>query len=328
MNARMLVALSLLVSVAACSGGGSSLSPSTPKSPADSAVSKQHVKPQDTLGGVGGKLGTDGDGIDILLGDAPPQIGNLVASEIDLGVDSVAVVSNGVVTPIATFSTPYVVNVMENEGQPSSIGISQYYTGTYDHIQFTFDVASSKVVAGGANYPISFLTSSALSTAGAGSTTTTTAANGAVTVTVAGNFLDGGSPASAVQADFNALESLAQNASGGIISRPALFAVPFDEAGKVDGTVLNAQGAPVSNATVAAFDANGNLGNTGITDSTGAFELRTLAAGNWHLVIYNTYTTATGQTLNASGNTSSGQVSGPSVTVTGGNTAQAGSIAD
>ncbi len=325
MNGRSAVAvLMLLAFSSACAGGGSnSVNPST-QSPTQAMDHK--AKPQDTLGGVGGSVG---GALTILLGDAPPQIGNLVASQINLGIDSVAVVSNGTVTTLASYSKPYVVNVMQNQGDPSPIGIGQYYSGPYDHIVFRFDVASSNVVAGGTNYPITFLTNAARSSAGAGTTTVTTAQNGAVTVTVAGNFMENGNPAQAIQADFNALESLAMSANGTIVSRPALFAIPYDQAGQVAGTVTSSQGTPVAGATVVALDANGNVGNTGSTDANGNFQLHTLAAGTWQLVVYNTYQTVSGQTLTATGNGSpSPTVQGPTVTVTAGQTAAAGTIAD
>src|SRR5208282_4588224 len=108
--------------------------------PGATSTGKSAKQPKDTLGGVG-------DILSILLCDAPPSIGNLTPTEIDLGITSVGVVSNGTVTTIATYSTPYVVNVLADQTDPSSIGIGQYFSGTYQQLQFTFDVASSKVVA-------------------------------------------------------------------------------------------------------------------------------------------------------------------------------------
>jgi len=317
-------ALSLLVLVSACSGGSGSGAPSIPNVPGGTSPGAHtKLRPNDTLGGVGGLLS-------VLLCDAPPNIGNLTPSEIDLGIVSVGVVSNGTVATIAQYPTPYVVNVLQSQSDPSSIGIGQYFSGTYQQLQFTFDVASSKVVANGTSYPITFLTSSRnLSTAGAGATTTTSGSAGTVTVTVSGNFTIEGYPAASVQADFNALESLAQAADGSIVSRPTLFAVPFSQAGKIAGSVASATGTPVANATVVAIDANGNVANTGSTDATGAFELHTVAAGSYTLVVYNSYTTASGQVLTATGNGSTASsVTGPSVTVSGQETTQAGAIAD
>ncbi|HET9030330.1 MAG TPA: carboxypeptidase-like regulatory domain-containing protein [Candidatus Aquilonibacter sp.] len=309
--------LLLLAMLTGCSGAGSTL-PSKP-----STTTQQHVKkPQDVLGGIGGLL-------NVMLGDAPPKIGSLVPSEIDLGVTSVGVVSDGTVHTLATYSQPYMVNVLAAQTDPSSIGIGQYFSGSYQAVQFTFDAQSSHIVANGANYPITFLASSALSSAGAGSTTSVSIANGSVTVTVNGNFMIGSDPAASIEADFNALESLAQTPDGSIVSRPTLFAVPYTEAGAITGTVTNSSGSPVTNATVAVIDADGHVANTGNTDSTGSYSIHTLWAGNYHLVVYNVYTTATGQTLTAQGNSSSAQsVDGPSITVNDQETTQAPVIQD
>jgi len=314
-------AVSLLIFLSACSGANSGSALPTVGSPTNTGKSVK--QPKDTLGGVANLL-------DILLCDAPPSIGNLTPTEIDLGVTSVAVVSNGTVMTIATYPTPNVVNVLAAQTDPSSIGIGQYFNGTYQQLQFTFDVASSKVVANGTNYPITFLTGdSQLSSAGAGSSTTTTGSATSVTVTVSGNFSIQGWPAATVQADFNALESLALSPSGSIVSRPTLFAVAGSQAGMISGSVTNSSGGAVSGAVVAAVDQNGNVANTVSTDSTGAFQLHTVAAGQYNLVIYNSYTTATGEVLTASGNGSTASsVTGPSVTVTGQQTTQVGSITD
>lgn len=315
-----IAALLLLAVLTACSGGaGESHLPAVTPS---STQASRH--PQDTLGGVGGLLS-------ILLCDAPPNIGNLTPSAINLAVDSVAVVSNGQVVTIAQYQTPYIVNVLQQQnGNAASIGIGQYFSGAYQAVQFTFDASQSAVVANGTNYPINFVQhNNARSTAGAGGSTAITIDSGKVTVTVPGNFLIGGNPAASIQADFNALESLAQNNSGQIVSRPTLFAVPGSQAGAINGTVTNRSGAAVSGATVVAIDANGSVANTTSTDATGAYNLHTLAAGTYTLVIYNSYTTVVGQTVTASGNSNAAQsVTGPSVTVTGQTTTQAPALQD
>lgn len=313
-----LAVLLVLATLTACAGSGSTHLPSIP-----STTPQRAKKPQDVLGGIGGLL-------NVLLCDAPPQLGNLTPTEIDLGVTSVGVVSNGQVNTIAQYSQPYIVNVLAAQTDPSSIGIGQYFSGTYQAVQFTFDIASSHIVANGSNYPISFVAGSdARSSAGAGSSTTVSVNNTTVTVTVNGNFMIGTSPAASIQADFNALESLAMTSDGSIVSRPTLFAVPYTESGDIEGMVANSSGGAVTGATVVALDASGNVANTTSTDSNGAYHLHTLWAGSYHLVVYNSYTGVSGQTLNASGNGNTAQsVSGPTVTVDDQATTQAPVIND
>ncbi|HTU63295.1 MAG TPA: carboxypeptidase-like regulatory domain-containing protein, partial [Polyangiales bacterium] len=106
-------------------------------------------------------------------------------------------------------------------------------------------------------------------------------------------------------------------------------AVPGGTAGAASGTVQNSSGGPVSGATVVALDASGNVANTTNTDQNGNFTLHTISAGTYQLEIYNTYTTAVGQTNTASGNdNTSASLQGPSVTVTAGQTTAIGTIAD
>ena len=188
-----IAALMLLAALTACSGGGTAhLAPPAPSS-------GQHLKhPQDTIGGVGGRL-------DIQLCDAAPQLGNITPTAIDLAVESVAVVSNGQTYTIAQYSTPDIVNVLqEQNGNGADIGIGQYFSGAYQAVQFTFNIAQSKVVAGTTSYPILFVpNNTARSSAGAGGTTTTISSNASqVTVTVSGNFTIGSNPAASIQADF------------------------------------------------------------------------------------------------------------------------------
>ncbi len=265
------------------------------------------------------------------LGDASPVIGNLNVSSINLGITAVNVVYQGQVTTLATYSTPDVVNVMANGGDPSSIGIGQLYSGNYDHIQFVVDTATSNIVANGTTMPINFqVGQSSQSSAGAGKWTTTSGNSTTVTMTVGGQFMLGGNPAAAVMADFNAFESLNLNSSGNIVAQPTLFAVATANAAEVQGTILNASGSPVTNAVVVALNSYGKVANSVNTDVNGNFDLHAINAGTYQLVIYNNYTTASGQSIVASGADASQGASfqGPSVNATVGQITQAGTLND
>ena len=280
---------------------------------------------------IGGGVGYLLNSLLVALGDATPVIGNLNVSSINLGITAVNVVYQGQVTTLATYSTPDVVNVMANGGDPSSIGIGQLYSGNYDHIQFVVDTATSNIVANGTTMPINFqVGQSSQSSAGAGKWTTTSGNSTTVTMTVGGQFMLGGNPAAAVMADFNAFESLNQNSSGAIVAQPALFAVATANAAEVQGTILNASGSPVTNAVVVALNSYGKVANTVNTDVNGNFDLHAINAGTYQLVIYNNYTTASGQSIVASGADASQGASfqGPSVNATVGQITQAGTLND
>jgi len=283
-----------LVLLSACSGGGSALTPGAPGGDAGGIK-----RPTETLGGLPLLP------IDVNLGDAAPRLGSLVPTEIDLGISEVDVVSNGVVQPLVKYGQPRVINVLAAQDHPKSIGIGAVWSNQYQQIRFVVDVASSKVVANGVNYPMSFPTTAIApgTVASNGSTTTQALSAASIAMTVSGTFVDGADPASDVEADFNAFESLKLNSLGNVVARPALFAVPADLAGKIAGTVVNHRGSAVSGATLVAFDANNNVANTDNTDATGAFKMHTLAAGTYHLVLYNSYRTAAGQSI-SSANTS------------------------
>ena len=333
--------LVLIAYLAGCSGSAGSSLPATSKSPAGttsatssgwlasaSTTGTKHAN--DIIGGGGNRLLADVLGI--LLGDAPPVVGNLNVTSVNLGIDAVNVVYQGQVTTIATYPTPYVVNVMANGGDPSSIGIGQFYSGAYDHIQFVVDTASSNIVANGTTMPIQFqVGQNSQSSAGAGQWTSTTGNATTVTMTVGGNFTVGGNPAAQIMADFNGLESLNQTSSGTIVAQPTLFATASANASEIQGTVLNQAGQPVQNAVVVAIKtSNGRVGNTVNTDANGNFDLHALAAQTYQLVIYNNYTTASGQNIVASGADASQGASfqGPTVTLTAGQITQTGTLND
>jgi hypothetical protein len=321
---------SLPATSSVAASGSSSGSPATSTKttsgwlPAASNTTTKHTN--DTLGG-----GLLGFVFGLLLGDASPVIGNLNVTSINLGIDAVNVVYQGQVTTIATYPTPYVVNVMANGGDPSSIGIGQLYSGNYDHIQFVVDTATSNIVANGTTMPIQFqVGQSSQSSVNAGKGTTTSGNSTTVTMTVGGQFMLGGTPAASVMADFNALESLNQNSSGQIVAQPTLFAAATANAAEIQGQVLNANGQPVSNAVVVALSGYGKVANTVNTDVNGNFDLHAINAGTYKLVIYNNYTTASGQNIVASGADASQGASfqGPSVNATVGQITQAGTLND
>jgi hypothetical protein len=331
------VILALIVALSGCSGssGGSLPSASVSSvaqtnSGATSSTPTTGSKHASDVWG-GGALGLVAGTLTLLLGDAQPVLGNMNVSQVNIGIDAVNVVYQGQVTTLATYSTPYVVNVMSNGGEPSSIGIGQLYSGNYDHIQFVVDTATSNIVANGSTMPISFqVGAQSQSTVGAGNGTTTTGNATTVTMTVGGAFMIGGNPAAAVMADFNLVESLNLNSQGQVVAQPALFAVATANAGQVDGQILNANGQPVTNAVVVALNAHGRVQNTVNTDANGNFNLHAINAGSYQLVIYNNYTTASGQNILASGADASQGASfqGPTVSVTAGNISQVGTLND
>lgn len=286
------------------------------------------VRPLDTLGG-----GPLMSALNILLCDAAPQLGGKTLSHLYLGIWRIDVTSNGQTGTLSSFTSPNVIDVLAYQGGASAqIGSNSVPTQQYDRLTFVVDLASSRAVfSDGSTSALGFLTNTTTRSSAKAGASTSTIADGVNAVDIISNqpfTVPVGQPQS-VRVDFNAFESLAMQ-SGTLVTNPALFLAPAASAGEIQGTVVNKFGSPVRNATVVAIDANGNVGNTTLTDSNGSFTMSTLSAGAYQLTVYNTYTNAAGQQYQASGQSNNGWtgVYGPTVTVTGGSTASAGSIAD
>jgi hypothetical protein len=136
-----------------------------------------------------------------------------------------------------------------------------------------------------------------------------------------------------VDVDFNAYETLGNVAGNAIVARPTMFLAAKDAEGDIEGSVTNASNRGVAGATVVAVDKRGNIANTVWTGNDGKFELHTLAAGTYRLLVYNTYQNAAGVThssMNATPGAANSQspVDGGTVTVTAGKTTHNEAIAD
>ncbi|HEY9180626.1 MAG TPA: carboxypeptidase regulatory-like domain-containing protein, partial [Candidatus Baltobacteraceae bacterium] len=197
------------------------------------------------------------------------------------------------------------------------------------------DVADSDAKLNGAPHmPVNFLVNVAsASSIGAGSTTVTTSDGpGTVDLVVTQPFTIPQDHSHAVRLDYNAFESLNLDAAGNLLARSSLFVAPVDDIGRIRGRVVNNNGSPVADATVVAVAPDGSVGNTSFTGSRGNFSVGTLRGGTYKLVIYNTYTTASGRVITASGESASNasvqSFAGPDVTISGGDPTSAGTIKD
>ncbi len=316
-------AIALSLGLAACSGHGMQTTPVQPDAQGTSLI-----KPMDVTGGIGPSL------FNLLLGDAKPNLNGKTLQHLNIGIREIDVVSNGASTMLAKYDTPRVVDVLAHQNDTGEqVARSGAGMQTYQQVRFVVDVASSQALFGrNDTRQLNFLTStSTFSSVQAGANTVTTADGpGAVDITVTQPFSipNGSNPD--VRVDFNAYESIAMLQDGSIAALPALFISPMSDIASIGGRVLNAQGKPVQNATVVAVASDGSIGNTTFTDDRGRFRVGTLRSGTYRLMIYNQYTTASGQHVSADGATSNAQaITGPTVTATGsGTTTAAGTLAD
>lgn len=313
-------AVALTLGLAAC-GMHAEPAAQTPQS------APRYLKPQDTYGGPTGSR------LNVLLGDAAPNLGGHELKHLNLGIVEIDGISNGQATVLASYSQPRIVDVLAHQDDNGeSVADSNVYRTDFQQVRVVVDLASSTAkFTGEPATPIDFLVNVAsASSVGAGATTvTTTDGPGAVDLVVTQPFSIPSNGHQSARLDFNAFESLALDPSGALLARASLFVAPIDQMGRVTGRVLSAQGTPVVNATVVAVAPDGSIGNTDFTDGKGHFSIGTLRAGSYQLMIYNSYTTAAGRQNAASGQSSTAQtITGPTITITPGQRTSAGSIAD
>ena len=73
-------------------------------------------------------------------------------------------------------------------------------------------------------------------------------------------------------------------------------------AAQVSGTIKNRAGSPVANASVLATDPTGHVINATVTAADGTFTLHALTPGAYTIAVKNSYVTASGETITATGN--------------------------
>ncbi|HEX3549370.1 MAG TPA: carboxypeptidase-like regulatory domain-containing protein, partial [Candidatus Elarobacter sp.] len=99
--------------------------------------------------------------------------------------------------------------------------------------------------------------------------------------------------------DFNVFQSA--NLTNGVVYLTPTVAGGIGSP-SINGSVVNAAGAPVSNATVIATDSHGNVANATVTGADGSYHIRGINTGTYTVTVANTYTTNAGVTVTASGN--------------------------
>lgn len=310
--------LVIALGLAACSGqNGQSVMPG----------SGPHVlTPKDTYGGT--------TTLNVLLGDAAPDLGGAQLTSLNIGIREIDGIENGVTTVLGSYDRPRVVNVLAHEddnGEP--VANANVSRTDYQQIRLVVDVASSnaRFKQGHMTVPLNFLVNtSTQSSVGAGSTTTTVwDGPGAVDMVVTQPFSIANNGHDAVRVDFNAFESLALDAYGDLLVRPTLFVAPLDDLGHATGYVENVHGAPVKNASIAAIAPDGSVGNTGFTNRWGHFNIGTLRAGSYKLIVFNQYTAASGRSVQSRNATSDApSITGPTITITSGEETHVGTIRD
>jgi hypothetical protein len=292
---KSLLSLSLvaMLTLGACSG--SHTSSMVPASSLKTSTAQKHVRhlqpsgnarrPSDIGGGPGRFL------LNLMILDAPLIGANAANSKFNAGILGVdAIDGNGDSWQLIAFSTPQVVNLLDFQNSAFPLGNGSLPAGSYPSIQLLLDPATTTVTYNGTVYPVRFVDSNH-----PWWDTSQTVEAVRVPLTITGNAGD----SLRATMDFNVFQSA--NLENGIVYLTPTVAAGMGEPA-IAGKVVNAAGAPVSNATVVATDASGAVANTTFTAADGSFHIRGINAGGYTISVLNAYTTNAGATLNASGN--------------------------
>jgi hypothetical protein len=216
------------------------------------------------------------------LFDAPLVDGN--DAHVNLALVGINALSNGVATPIMANASPVMVDLLTLRTTAQSY-LANVPAGTYDTVQLVVDPTQSSVVQNGVTYPVQFGSLSS----GSGSY---------VGIDAPAVFSGIADTSISVTVDFNVLESVAIN--GGLAQiDPQL--VTSTDAADVSGTVKNGSGQPVTGAAVLALDPNGNVLNSAVTAADGTFDIHALGAGSATITVANSYVSASGTAVQATG---------------------------
>lgn len=217
--------------------------------------------------------------------------GNAANSQFNAGIIGVdAVDDQGDSWQLIANNSPQVVNLLALQSTSLNMGSGTLPTGNYPSVQLLLDPSTTSVTYNGATYPVEFVDPNH-------PWWDPTQTIEAVTVPLSISNSDGSNVTATL--DFNVFQSA--NLSNGVVYLTPTVAGGLGSP-SINGTVVNAAGAPVSNATVIATDASGNVANVGVTGADGSYHIRGINTGTFTVTVANTYTTVAGVTVTASGN--------------------------
>jgi hypothetical protein len=273
----ILASLAVVLSLTACnvSGLSSSLVPG-----ADGGVRDR----QDYMGGAPALKPTAK--ITLALFDAP--LNSLPGVKVNVALAGAQLLTSTGTVPFVTYDKPKVVNLIDLQKSPLNLD-GTAPSGSYTGVRLLIESAQSNVTVGNMTIPIVW------GAPGHPTTSPVIAVDFAVPFAANGLLTD----KTTITLDFNVMQSV-RFANGTIYVQPSVTAA--NAAGEVDGTVKNAANKPVSNASVLAMDLAGHLVNVTATGTDGKFALHALPPGAYTIMVKNSYVTASGETITATGN--------------------------
>jgi hypothetical protein len=242
--------------------------------------------PRDTQDYLGGAPSAK---IRVALFDAP--LGNMPGVKVNVAVAGVQLLTGAGAVPFISYAQPQVVNLIDLQKKAFTFD-GTAPSGLYSGVRMLVETAHSNVVIGNMTIPIVW------GTPGHPSTSPVIAVDFNVGFSAA-KLLSGNNAPTTITLDFNVMQSV-RFVGGTIYVQPSVTAA--NAAAQVSGEIENRAGKPVANASVLAMDLTGRLINVTATGSDGKFVLHALSPGAYTIVVKNSYVTASGETITATGN--------------------------
>jgi len=270
----ILASLAVALTLTACNVAG--VSPSVAPGLATGA-------PRDTQDLLGGAPAAK---IHVALFDAP--LPNLPDVKVNVALAGVQLLTSTGAVPFVSYANPHVVNLIDLQKDAFKVD-GNAPSGSYNGVRLLIQSAQSNVTIGNMTIPIVWGTPASPTTAPV------------IAVDFNVGFAAGGllKTEPTVSLDFNVLQSV-RFMNGKIYVQPAVTAA--NAAAQVIGEIKNSANKPVTSATVIATDVTGHVVNVTATGSDGKFALHALPAGAYTIAVKNSYVTASGETITATGN--------------------------
>jgi hypothetical protein len=213
------------------------------------------------------------------------------ATQINLALLGVNALNGTVATPIVSYNSDVIVNILSYQSSALDLGGAQVPAQPYTGIQLVIDPTQSTVVdAAGVTHPLTF------GTMVGGSFVQSNASIQQISYPLAFDMSAGNL---GLVLDFNAEQSIL--VSGGSYElAPNLAGTTIANAVSIAGNVTSATGAPVQGATAVVTTPDGTLVSVAPSDQNGNFQVNAIPAGTYVVTIQNQYTTATGMQVSAS----------------------------
>ncbi|HWT06715.1 MAG TPA: carboxypeptidase regulatory-like domain-containing protein [Xanthomonadales bacterium] len=270
----ILASLAVVFALTACNASGTSSSAVPGAAPRET---------QDFLGGAPTAK------VRIALFDAP--LTNMPGVKVNVALAGVQLLTSTGALPFVSYNQPNVVNLIDLQHNALTFD-GTAPAGPYTGVRLLIESAHSNVVIGNMTIPIVW------GTPGHPTTAPVIAVDFNVAF-AAGKLLNGNNAPTTITLDFNVMQSV-RFANGSIYVQPSVTAA--NAAAQVRGLIKNAAGRAVANASVLATDLTGHVINVTATSSDGRFTLHALPAGAYTITVKNSYVTASGETITATGN--------------------------